>query len=276
MKLKLKDAIKVEAELIPYEAVSLPPGPLLVFAPHPDDETLGMGGTIALAVAAGKEVYLVLATNGEQGGDHHVRQKEVVMAAQILGINNIYYLNIPDRGIFSTPFPEDRIVEIMSTIQPATLFLPSFQEIHPDHRALTWKLLLFFQQHNYKFQLWLYEINRHGEINHLVDISTVLETKEVAISCYRSQIEQLDYKSYALCMNYTRAITLDKGSNYAEGFWVYDWKGDYSDLLISYEKHMMNYLPVVFENAAVKGITGSKKESLNKRSLLGKFFSFYK
>jgi len=58
-----------EENFIPYTPSDLPPGPYLVFAPHPDDETFGMGGTIALAGQAGIAVHVVVLTDGQQAGD---------------------------------------------------------------------------------------------------------------------------------------------------------------------------------------------------------------
>ena len=41
--------MKIETDLVPYNTSPIPKGPYLIFAPHPDDEVIGMGGTIFLA-----------------------------------------------------------------------------------------------------------------------------------------------------------------------------------------------------------------------------------
>ena len=212
-----------EDQLLPYSASDIPKGPYLVFAPHPDDETLGMGGTISLASRSGIDVYLVIVTDGGKGGEPDVRIEEAKRAALILGIKEVFYLNIPDREVFQFPFPEDTIDDIFAKVSPSTLFLPAFQEIHPDHRAVTHKILLFLDKTAYPVNLWFYEINRHGEITHLIDISPVLTQKEGAIDCYGSQLSQLDYKAHAFCLDKTRSVTLGEASSYAEGFWVYQY-----------------------------------------------------
>ncbi|MBF0202850.1 MAG: glycosyltransferase [Desulfamplus sp.] len=240
-----------ENQLVPYYASPLPSGPYLVFAPHPDDETLGMGGTIILAAKSGIEVNIVFVTDGGKGGDPATRKKEAAAASEILGAKNIFHLNLPDREVGLTPFPEQTLLEIMEQVKPATVFLPSFQEIHPDHRATNHVVLSFFEHrikhqqeyelghehklmhghgHEYKlghdhefghdFQMWFYEINRQGEINRLIDISDAIEIKEQAIDCYASQLAQLDYKSQCLCLDYARSITLGDNISYAEGFWL--------------------------------------------------------
>lgn len=98
------------------------PVDLLVFAPHPDDETLGAGGVIMKALAAGKRVHIVIFTNGD-GYPHalsqlvqkpvedlkppdylelaRVRQLEVHAALAILGLktSDVTFLGYPDAGL---------------------------------------------------------------------------------------------------------------------------------------------------------------------------------
>ena len=78
-----------EAQIAPYTATPLPAvaGPWLVFAPHADDESFGMGGSIALAAQAGIAVHLVVLTDGALGGTQHdlvaIRKQEAQQAVQI-------------------------------------------------------------------------------------------------------------------------------------------------------------------------------------------------
>ena len=215
-----------ENMLIPYLESEIPEGPYLVLAPHPDDESLGMGGTIAIASAKNVDIYIIFATDGEKGGDPVVRKMESEVASKMLGVKKTFHLNLPDRKVFNSRFTGDIISDIIKEVQPKTVFMPSFQEIHPDHRALTYKTLSFFSEKQYTFDLWFYEINRQGEINRLVDISPVIEKKKEAIACYESQLEQIDYQRHTLSMNYARSITLSKKSEYAEGFWCHEPSSD--------------------------------------------------
>ncbi|MBF0257635.1 MAG: glycosyltransferase [Desulfamplus sp.] len=211
-----------ENDLLPYSDSQLPSGPYLVFAPHPDDETLGMGGTIALAISKGISVNVVFVTNGDMGGNPETRKNEARRAADVLGIDKTFNLGMGDRNVLFENLPEDFLDEIIRITEPTVIFLPSFQEIHPDHRATTQKILTFLENRDCNFDLWFYEINRQGEINRLIDISSVLDVKESAIECYASQLEQLDYKLHALCLNSMRSITLGMEIEYAEGFWCHD------------------------------------------------------
>ncbi|MBF0201480.1 MAG: PIG-L family deacetylase [Desulfamplus sp.] len=230
----------MEQDLIPYHETDLPRGPYIVFAPHPDDESLGMGGTIALAAAKGIGVYVVFMTAGDMGGDSEIRKKEAVRAGEILGIQGLFHLDLGDRKVESSSLPENELGDILKGVMPNTVFLPSFQEIHPDHRATTQKVLDFLEKHSYSCSLWFYEINRQGEINGLIDITSVMEIKEEAIDCYKSQLAQLDYKSQCLCLDYARSITLGGSGAYSEGFWIHAPDAG-KDPEILYVEHMGRY-----------------------------------
>ena len=92
-----------ENDLIPYNTSALPAGPWLVFAPHPDDETFGMGGSLLLASDQGIETTVVILTDGSLGGDDKaivdIRRKEAKRALKALGIKKYYFWNLPDRGL---------------------------------------------------------------------------------------------------------------------------------------------------------------------------------
>lgn len=75
-----------EQSFIPYSIGDLPPGPYLVFAPHPDDETFGMGGTIVMASRASIAVHVVVLTDGQWAGDPKKRRQEAKDASQVLGL----------------------------------------------------------------------------------------------------------------------------------------------------------------------------------------------
>ena len=117
---------------------------VLVFAAHPDDEVLGMGGTIAVhATLRGDEVRIVCVTDGsstQYPGDAAVRlQKndEAVQAAAELGVDDYVHLDLPDMRLDSVPHVEvNRVVaeqlgdfgaEVVYTVHP---------DVNRDHRAL--------------------------------------------------------------------------------------------------------------------------------------------
>ena len=87
---------------------------LLSVLAHPDDESFGMGGTLALYAQKGWDVYLVCATRGEVGtvDPHHLegfssiaelREGELRCAAQHLGLKDVFFLDYHDSGMPGSP-----------------------------------------------------------------------------------------------------------------------------------------------------------------------------
>jgi LmbE family N-acetylglucosaminyl deacetylase len=126
---------------------------LLAVLAHPDDESLGFGGTLAKYAAEGVETYLVTATRGERGrfgslgkgGDPvevgRVREAELRAAAAILGIREISLLNYPDGALDQVQATTAirAVVSHIRRIQPAVVvtFGPEGAYGHPDHIAIS-------------------------------------------------------------------------------------------------------------------------------------------
>ncbi|MFO7803734.1 MAG: PIG-L deacetylase family protein [Desulfovermiculus sp.] len=209
-----------EHNLIPFEPAELPPGPWLVFAPHPDDETFGMGGTIALASGRGVRVEVVVMTGGEGAGEVQTRRQECLAAGNVLGVARHHFWSLPDRGVRQAASVSLEVSSILDSLAPQTIFLPGIQEFHPDHRATTRLIWAGLEAAGYTKSIWLYEITRQSEANRLVDITSGLETKKLAMQCYQSQLAQVDYEDIVLGLNRIRSYTLGGDRDYAEAFWA--------------------------------------------------------
>jgi LmbE family N-acetylglucosaminyl deacetylase len=126
---------------------------LLAVFPHPDDETLGLGSTLARYSAQGIETYLVCATRGERGwfdsegpdpgpeGVARIREAELRCAAEHLGIHEVSFLDYID-GDVDRADPEEiigRLVSHLRRIKPQVVvsFGPDGAYGHPDHIALS-------------------------------------------------------------------------------------------------------------------------------------------
>lgn len=126
---------------------------LLAVFPHPDDETLGLGSTLARYSAEGVETYLVCATRGERGwfesegpdpgfeGVARIREAELRCAAEHLGLHEVCFLDYID-GDVDQAAPKEIIAKIAThvrRIQPQVVitFGPDGAYGHPDHIALS-------------------------------------------------------------------------------------------------------------------------------------------
>ncbi|HET6315650.1 MAG TPA: PIG-L family deacetylase, partial [Chloroflexota bacterium] len=124
---------------------------MAIFA-HPDDESMGTGGTLARYAAEGVEVSLVTATRGERGwfgpGRHpgfdklaERREKELRAAARVLGIKRVDFLNYIDGELDQAP-PAQVIAQLVAHIrrvrpQVVVTFGHDGAYGHPDHIAIS-------------------------------------------------------------------------------------------------------------------------------------------
>ena len=111
---------------------------ILVVGPHPDDQELGMGGTIAKLTEQGHDVLLLDMTDGEPTphGDPQTRAVEAAKAAEILGVKR-RLLNLPNRMLEHNIESRHLVAGVIREHQAQIVFAPYFQDAHPDHVATT-------------------------------------------------------------------------------------------------------------------------------------------
>jgi LmbE family N-acetylglucosaminyl deacetylase len=135
---------------------------LAIFA-HPDDETFGPGGTLALYARREVEVHLICATRGEAGKIPaeltqsyetvaQLREAELRCAAAELGLAEIHFLGYRDSGMAGTPENDHpnaldsapleevtaKITNLIRRIRPQVVIThdPQGGYLHPDHIAM--------------------------------------------------------------------------------------------------------------------------------------------
>ncbi len=115
---------------------------ILVVGPHPDDQELGMGGTIARLVEDGHRVTLLDLTDGEPTpyGDPETRAAEAAAAARILGVERILLgreQGFVNREVETSLRCRHAVAGILRTLEIDWIFCPDPEDAHPDHRAAT-------------------------------------------------------------------------------------------------------------------------------------------
>lgn len=116
---------------------------ILVVGPHPDDQELGMGATIAKLADQGHDVLLVDVTNGEPTpfGSVDARAKEAAKASRILGGDGPpirrHLMGLPNRTVEHTIEARHAMAAVIRAHQADIVFTPFFEDAHPDHRAVT-------------------------------------------------------------------------------------------------------------------------------------------
>ncbi len=113
---------------------------ILVMAPHPDDETLGCGGTLLKHAASGDEIHWLIMTEmkAEDGWAQekmNSRQDQIDKVAGEYGFAGVHQLNLPAAGLDEQPFARilQEVKGILEKIQPATVYAPNPTDAHSDH-----------------------------------------------------------------------------------------------------------------------------------------------
>jgi bacillithiol biosynthesis deacetylase BshB1 len=111
---------------------------IIVAGPHPDDQELGMGGTIAKLADQGHHVLLMDMTDGEPTpfGDPATRAEEARLAAEVLGVERVC-IGLKNREIVHDVAARHAVAAVIRRHQAQILFVPYFQDAHPDHVATT-------------------------------------------------------------------------------------------------------------------------------------------
>ncbi len=119
---------------------------LLVLAPHPDDETLGCGGTIHLAREAGARVTIAFLTDGADSHAHLIereqlvslRRAEATAAAAVLGVGegDLRFLGHPDGRLDQAePQAREQLAALLAERRPGALLAPCPWDVSADHLA---------------------------------------------------------------------------------------------------------------------------------------------
>ena len=111
---------------------------ILVVGPHPDDQELGMGGSIIRLTQQGHDVLVLDVTNGEPTphGSLPQREKEWNEAAKIMGVKR-RLLGLKNREVEHTLSTRHLMAGVIREHQAQIVFLPFEEDAHPDHRAVT-------------------------------------------------------------------------------------------------------------------------------------------
>jgi LmbE family N-acetylglucosaminyl deacetylase len=222
----------------PSQAGALPPARrVLAFAPHPDDETFGCGGALALYARAGAQVSVVVLTDGsaqvdadERAAHVAAREAETRAALACLGVSDVAFWGLPDRGLAAETGLASRIAQTIAQARAQVVLAPSLWEIHPDHVAVGRAALAAARGAARAAEggdataeadapdLLLYEVGGAQRVNLLVDLAEVWDAKARAMACFASQQARQDYARHIEALNVWRTYTLPGSVGHAEGY----------------------------------------------------------
>ncbi len=214
---------------------------IVVIGPHPDDQELGMGGTIIRLASQGHRVHIVDMTNGEPTpfGSVETRARESAAAAKVMGVERTL-LGLKNREVVHDIQSRHKLAAIVRIHRPDWMFVPYPIDAHPDHVAVTKiaedaRFDAKLSKSTIPGEPWypkriIYYFCTHLRMNFVptfcIDVTAQMDQKLKAVACYESQ-----FKSNAAGNVPEMVRTLNGyfggriGTTYAEPFFSYEVLG---------------------------------------------------
>ncbi len=188
-------------------------GKTLIVAPHPDDESLGCGGAIALLKQFNVEVEVLILSDGTLSHPNSLkfpadklrdlRENEMLKALNILGVQkeNATFFRYRDRSVpdENSAIAAAECRNYLNEIKPQTILVPWRRDPHPDHRAACSLMKAANEAAKIiEYPIWLWEIAESADAPKFeevsafrLDISSVSAQKQRAIHAHESQVTDL-------------------------------------------------------------------------------------
>ena len=215
---------------------------ILVIVAHTDDETIGLGGTIARHAKDGDNIFGIAMTNGVGARKSHnslqinERKNAAQNAANLIGLKWLDVENFPDNAMDSVPILEVvRVIErVKSTINPTIIYTHSYADLNVDHRVVNqatitafrpqpdevWEEIRVFEipsatDYGYKSTTGIFSPNLY------INIESTWEIKRAALMSYMAEMRRAPHSR---SLEGIEALAKIRGNqvviNYAEAFEV--------------------------------------------------------
>jgi len=179
---------------------------IIVISPHPDDASIGPGGTLAY-FSEKNEIHTFVMTTGHRSfiPDKNltervmIREDEVINESKILNTTpHLLRLDFYNNGESAIKKDVDKIYEKLKELNPDIIFLPQVKDSHPTHKTSREIALKALLKYGKKVELWNYEspwaLFAEGFFNTIVPLSEkYIEKKLTAIKIQKSQISRTRY-----------------------------------------------------------------------------------
>ncbi len=212
---------------------------ILVVAPHPDDEVLGVGGTIARLSHEGNNVNVVIVTKGEPPMFDEALiergRQEARDAHQLLGVHDTLFLEgFPAAKLDIVPHHKlnNALKDIVERIRPNVIFVPFYGDIHIDHRLVFESMLVAIRPNRGNFIRAVFAYETLSETNWnapfltpgfmpntYFNITDYLDNKIEAMNAYKSCLKDFPHeRSIGSIISLAKLRGSTIGCNAAEAF----------------------------------------------------------
>ncbi len=212
---------------------------VLIIAVHPDDETLGCGGTLLKHKASGDKIHWLISTEMKKkdGFSEDIierREKEICKVSELYDFDSLHNLGLPTMRV--DEFSMSKLVSMFSTVinkvKPDLIYLPFKNDVHSDHRKIFEAAYSCTKSFRYPFIKKIYMIETLSETefaistkeesfspNSFIDISDFMDKKIKIMKTYQSETGQHPFprseKNIKALATYRGASS---GCKYAESF----------------------------------------------------------
>ncbi|MGQ4876456.1 MAG: PIG-L deacetylase family protein [Promethearchaeia archaeon] len=175
---------------------------VLVIVAHPDDEILGVGGTLIKHIAAGDDVYICIITKAYipywSEEYQEIKKKEQNKVDEFLGIKKRYNLNYPTTKLNTIPHGEfnRKLEEIIQKTNPKIIYTHYKHDLNLDHRIIFDSVMVCARPFK-KIEIIVFEtlsetewINEAFVPNYYIDISEEINKKIEAFKIYKSEVKE--------------------------------------------------------------------------------------
>lgn len=212
---------------------------ILFVSAHPDDETLGCGGTILKYKDEGCQIFWLITTNkrdpfGEGKAIYETRQVEIKKVSDTYGFSKLFKLDFPSQSLDEIPRRDiiGKVSEVIKAVEPHTIFVPNRSDAHSDHRNTFESVYSCTKNFRYPFvkRVLMYETMSETEFsaaipenaftpNVFIDVTKYGDEKLEIMKNYESEVME-DY--FPRSINAIKAQMTYRGSRigkkYAEAF----------------------------------------------------------
>lgn len=214
---------------------------VIVISAHPDDETLGAGGTLLKHRANGDQLFWIIATSifENQGFSKEKvksRIKEIDEVKEMFGFEHVFFLDFPTMRITSELVPElvRKISSIFTGVRPQVIYTLNRSDAHSDHRYISDAVMACTKSFRYPFlkRILMYECISETEFapafpekvfipNYFVDISEFMTEKIKIMNIFSSEMGEHPFprseRNIRALGTFRGAVA---GCDYAEAFQV--------------------------------------------------------
>ena len=170
---------------------------ILAIGAHPDDIEIGCGGSLIKYSRAGHNVYLLIMTAGEMGGDADIRKSEQLESAKVIEAKDVIFKDYPDTNLPLNKILISNIEAVVKKTKPELIFVNYTHDTHQDHRTLAKGTI---SATRYIKNVLFYEVPTTHDFNPsvYVDITDVIEQKVGCLEAHASQVMKTNIEGLSI------------------------------------------------------------------------------